>query len=62
LMSLIQAGRIGITLTEGNLMIPRKSVSFAKPFGGEDMEREGSDPCPDCGLGDCMHRRGGESP
>jgi hypothetical protein len=60
LLSRLRAERIGIRLSEGHLMIPRKSVSFAKPFGGapeSETEPGSGDPCPSCGLDDCLHRR-----
>ncbi len=63
LLSLIHAERIGIRLSEGNMMLPRKTVSFAKPFGkGPASDEPEMDPCPSCGLEDCMHRRMEEQP
>jgi len=72
LLALLPAGELGVSLTGGGMMVPRKSVSFAAslvPPGAEALA-DGS-PCRRCGLARCRHRReacagpavaGGEGP
>ncbi len=57
LLALLPAARLGISLTAGQMMVPRKSVSFAVSF----VERppDGHHPgsaCERCGLERCRHR------
>jgi hypothetical protein len=55
LLALLPVGELGITLTSGQMMVPRKSVSFAanlvnaRPTWSET-------PCVRCGLPRCRHR------
>jgi hypothetical protein len=57
LLALLPAAELGITLTSGQMMIPRKSVSFAVSFEerAPDEHRPGS-ACERCGLERCRHR------
>jgi hypothetical protein len=57
LLALLPAAELGITLTSGQMMIPRKSVSFAVSFEerAPDGHRPGS-ACERCGLERCRHR------
>jgi hypothetical protein len=57
LLALLPAAELGITLTTGQMMVPRKSVSFAVNF--EKTPRGGHRPgqaCERCGLERCRHR------
>jgi hypothetical protein len=57
LLALLPAAKLGITLTTGQMMVPRKSVSFAVSF--EDRPPKGhraSSACERCGLERCRHR------
>ena len=57
LLALLPALDLGITLTSGQMMIPRKSVSFAVSF--EERAPAGHRPgsaCERCGLERCRHR------
>jgi hypothetical protein len=57
LLALLPAARLGISLTSGQMMVPRKSVSFAVAF--EDRPPNGHRPgsaCERCGLESCRHR------
>ena len=56
LLALLPAERLGIGLTAGGMMVPRKSVSFALRLLREPTG-EDSDPCARCGRRDCRHRR-----
>jgi len=58
LLELLPIGDLGITLTSGAMMTPRKSVSFAVALGtDEDAARRAGSRCARCGLKDCRHRR-----
>jgi hypothetical protein len=57
LLALLPAAGLGISLTSGQMMVPRKSVSFAVAF--EDHPPTGHRPgsaCERCGLERCRHR------
>jgi hypothetical protein len=57
LLALLPARELGIALTTGLMMVPRKSVSFAVSFEERPPEghRAGS-ACERCGLERCRHR------
>lgn len=56
-LALLPAVELGITLTSGQMMVPRKSVSFAVSFekSPPDRHRPGAT-CERCGLERCRHR------
>ena len=57
LLSLLAAGVVGISLTEGCMMMPRKSVSFGVRFERElDPRMAGRRRCDACDLADCAYR------
>jgi hypothetical protein len=57
LLSLLDAGEVGISLTEGCMMVPRKSVSFGVRFERElDPRQTGRRQCAGCDLADCAYR------
>jgi hypothetical protein len=56
LFGLVPAGRIGVTLTEGCMMIPRKSVSFAVHIAAEPVRLRSENSCRNCHLDDCPYR------
>jgi len=57
LLGLLDAGAIGIRLTEGLMMVPRKSVSFAVRFMREPQQgRAASRRCAACTLEGCLYR------
>jgi len=64
LLARLPCEELGITLTEGSMMVPRKSVSFAVAFGPAG-ERRVRHRCAACELVTCRYRLeapGGESP
>lgn len=64
LLARLPCESLGITLTEGCMMIPRKSVSFAVLFGPAGQKRH-RHRCAACALVDCRYRLeapGEESP
>jgi hypothetical protein len=57
LLALLPAAALGVTLTSGQMMRPRKSVSFAAPLLPAPPEGAAGSPCERCGLRHCRHRR-----
>ncbi|HVN77200.1 MAG TPA: vitamin B12 dependent-methionine synthase activation domain-containing protein [Thermoanaerobaculaceae bacterium] len=57
LLALLPTDELGITLTSGSMMVPRKSVSFAVAFEtpGRGVAH-GASRCRRCGLIRCRHR------
>ena len=59
LFGLLPAGDLGVNLTEGMMMVPRKSVSFAIRLVSERSRKgEGKRRCAGCDLANCAYRRG----
>jgi hypothetical protein len=57
LLALLPTAALGIALTDGGMMVPRKSVSFAASLVEPTaLAREGGSPCRHCGLERCRHR------
>ena len=56
LFELLPADRIGVTLTPGCMMVPRKSVSFAVHMAAEPLRLRGENSCRNCDLGACPYR------
>ena len=57
LLALLPVERLGIALTEGGMMVPRKSVSFAVNLAVPTaLQAEPGSPCRHCGLQRCRHR------
>lgn len=57
LLALLPIARLGIALTEGGMMVPRKSVSFAVSLAAPSaLQAEAGSPCRHCGLERCRHR------
>lgn len=57
LLALLPAAELGVTLTSGQMMRPRKSVSFAAPLGPAAIAGAAGSPCERCGMRNCRHRR-----
>lgn len=56
LLALLSAADLGVRLTSGGMMEPRKSVSFAVALLGLPPARTGHGRCARCGLVDCAYR------
>jgi len=57
LLALLPAAALGVTLTTGQMMVPRKSVSFAVSFEQEPQKgHTAGSQCERCGLERCRHR------
>ncbi len=55
LLALLPIEAVGVSLTSGQMMSPRKSVSFAVSFAAAP-EDASANPCERCGLTRCRHR------
>jgi len=59
LLSHVGSERIGISLTEGGMMVPKKSIAGLIGFG-QDADAVRFNPCDECPRTDCDHRRSTE--
>jgi hypothetical protein len=48
---------LGVTMTEGCMMVPRKSVTFAVNVGEDPVETRNDNACDGCELINCTYRR-----
>jgi len=55
----LEGKTIGVYLTEGCMMVPRKSVTFAVTYGEEAVELHDGNMCDACDMEDCRFRRAG---
>jgi hypothetical protein len=56
IFSLLPAQRIGVSLTESLMMVPRKSVSFAVHIAASPARMRSENSCRNCGRTDCPFR------
>jgi hypothetical protein len=60
LLALLRAEEIGVSLTEGMMMVPRKSVSFAANLLAQPpADRAGDSRCSRCGMRNCAYKEEG---
>jgi len=60
LLDLLPAAELGVELTAGMMMVPRKSVSFVVRFVPDEPRKgEGKRRCAGCDLAGCAYRRAG---
>lgn len=52
----LEGTALGVTLTEGCMMVPRKSITFAVTIGIEPVEMRHATSCEVCGLLNCRYR------
>jgi len=57
IFTLLPAEQIGIRLTSGLMMVPRKSVSFAAERAAEPLQLRNGDQCATCEMDHCRYRR-----
>lgn len=57
LFSLLPGERIGVTLNEDFVMVPRKSISFSIGMGKGLGSDRAINPCQHCGMEGCKYRR-----
>ena len=53
----LEAEGIGVKLTEGCMMVPRKSISFAVTYADSPVESRHKHDCAICGMVDCLYER-----
>jgi hypothetical protein len=53
----LESEELGVTLTEGYMMVPRKSVSFAVNFADSPVASRHEHSCDQCGMIDCLYKR-----
>jgi hypothetical protein len=56
LFELLPADRIGVTLTESSMMVPRKSISFAVHIAEEPVRLRSEGSCRNCDMETCPYR------
>jgi hypothetical protein len=58
LLALLPGAALGVSLSDGMMMSPRKSVSFAaRMVAPDEVEARRPPPCRSCELDDCAYRR-----
>jgi len=57
ILPVLDAQGLGVTLTEGCMMVPRKSVTFAVNVGKNPAEMRHDNACDGCELINCEYRR-----
>jgi hypothetical protein len=57
ILEALEAERLGVSLTEGCMMVPRKSITFAVNIGTDPVEMRHDNACDACGLTNCAYRR-----
>lgn len=57
ILSALEGDALGVTLTEGCMMVPRKSITFAVNVGENPMEMREDNACDGCELINCSYRR-----
>jgi hypothetical protein len=53
----LEGEELGVTLTEGFMMSPRKSITFAVTFGETPVQSKHDHTCANCGMVDCLYKR-----
>jgi len=56
LFELVPAERIGVTLTDSAMMVPRKSISFAVHISDKPVRLRGENSCRNCDMDTCPYR------
>lgn len=57
LLSLLPSERIGVSLNESSMIVPRKSISFCVGMGQGLVSGGAINPCGHYGVEDCKYRR-----
>jgi len=57
ILPVLDAEALGVTLTDGCMMVPRKSISFAVNVGENPVEMRDDNECEACELVNCAYRR-----
>ncbi len=57
LLPTLDGEALGVTLTDGCMMVPRKSITFAVSVGEQPVEMREDNACDGCELINCQYRR-----
>jgi len=57
ILEVLEAERLGVSLTDGCMMVPHKSSTFAVNTGTNPIEMRHDNACDSCGLTTCDYRR-----
>jgi hypothetical protein len=57
ILPILEGEEIGVRMTEGFMLVPRKSVTFAMTFSEKPVESRYKHSCEVCGMVDCHYKR-----
>ncbi len=60
ILPVLEGEVIGVKLTEGCMMVPRKSITFAVTYGENPVSVRDGEMCEDCEMENCRFRRTGK--
>ena len=52
----VQGEKLGVRLTEGQMLVPRKSITFAMTIGDQPVDMRDADVCEHCGMVNCRFK------
>jgi hypothetical protein len=56
ILPVLESNELGVSLTEGFMMNPRKSVSFAVTYADTPVDSRHEHSCNSCGMVDCLYK------
>jgi cobalamin-dependent methionine synthase I len=56
ILPVLNSGELGVELTEGYMMKPRKSISFAVTYAESPVNSKHEHSCNSCGMVDCLYK------
>jgi hypothetical protein len=56
LYAAVDGGALGVELTEGSMLVPRKSITFAVTIGDQPVDMRDMDVCEYCGMVNCRFK------
>jgi len=56
IMPVLNSEELGVKLTDGFMMVPRKSVSFAVTYADSPVDSKHEHSCDSCGMVDCLYK------
>jgi len=61
LFAAVEGGTLGVQLTEGSMLVPRKSITFAVTIGDQPVDMRNTDVCEYCGMVNCRFKHEGNT-
>lgn len=52
----VEGDKIGVRLTPGQMLVPRKSITFAMTIGDQPVDMRAADVCEHCGMVNCRFK------